>query len=171
MNKKQHMQTTFLCDLATVPEALMPWLTDAGSLTKKFEILAGQPLKVVQTDEGFQPVGHAYRQALKLARKQNAWVRQVQLFGNDQVAWATAKSIFPISCLNGRARRLRYLGSTPLGYVLFARHQPCCQRVIKKQTDQNQAFFIRENYYHWHGRTILVEETFLPEFIKKILVD
>lgn len=147
---------------------LLPWLMTDGSLTTQFEALAGQPLRVEPVFEGYKYITKFTSQDLHLPRPQMAWVREVELYGSDKQPWAVAQSIFPISALKGSARRLRHLGKTPLGYVLFGRHKPVCQRVISDTQMDGETCFTRQNYYHWHGHEILVQETFLPAFIKRL---
>lgn len=58
-----------------------------------------------------------------------AWVRSVKLYG-DADAWVLAKSIFPLSSLTGSLARLKALGATPIGYVLFKKGNNCQLSVI-----------------------------------------
>lgn len=149
----------------SIPAQLLPWLMAGGSLTAQFEALAGQPLRVKPVFEGFKYLDTFSSQDLHLHRPQMAWVREVELYGNSELPWAKAQSVFPISALKGSAKRLRHLGKTPLGYVLFGRHKPSCQRVISQHFEQGETCFTRQNFYHWHGQDILVQETFLPAFL------
>lgn len=165
---KSKYPVTFHTHKASIPAPLLPWLVAGGSLTAQFEAVAGQPLRVQPVFEGFQPLGTFSSQDLQLPRPQMAWVRDVALYGNDDTPWATAQSIFPSSTLTGSARRLRYLGSTPLGYVLFGRHKPTCQRVVSHVQVAGSTCYTRKNFYCWHGQHILVQETFLPAFLKRL---
>lgn len=151
-----------------VPVSLLPWLMAGGSLTAQFEALGGHPLKVVPVLEGFKYLDHFTSQDLLLPRPQMAWVREVELYGTDQKPWAQAESVFPISALKGKGKRLKNLGSTPLGYVLFGRHRPSCQRVITSIEIQGETCFTRQNFYNWCGHDILVQETFLPSFLDRL---
>lgn len=160
--------TIFLQDNEKIPTTILPWLTMQSSLTRKFETLANQPLRVMPLFEGYRYLNHTTSQELQLARQEMAWIREVELYGNDEQAWATAKSIFPISALNGSAKRLRYLNNTPLGYILFGRHKPSCQRMISIKHIGNQCYYSRHNFYRWHHHLILVQETFMPAFLEKI---
>ena len=60
---------------------------------------------------------------MALNRPMLAWVREVNLYGDDELPWVAAQSIFPLSSLKGRARRLQQLKGTPIGYVLFKRRR------------------------------------------------
>ena len=101
-----------------------------------------------------------------LSRPRLAWVREVYLYGNDELPWVQAQSLFPLSSLKGSARRLQQLKSTPIGYVLFNRSRTLPnQRCIKHTADGWQ----RQTLYDWHGRSLLISETFLPRFCEKQL--
>lgn len=150
------------------PAIILPWLVASGSLTEQFELLAKQPLLVKPRFEGFRRLDGALSQKLGLDRPQMAWMREVDLFGDDELPWAKAKSVFPITALKGKAKRLRYLGNTPLGYVLFGRHKPHCQRVIQCCHQNGADYYTRQNFYQWYGHRILVQETFSSTFIKRI---
>ena len=101
-----------------------------------------------------------------LSHPRLAWVREVYLYGNDELPWVQAQSLFPLSSLKGSARRLQQLKSTPIGYVLFNRSRTLPnQRCIKYTADGWQ----RQTLYDWHGRSLLISETFLPRFCEKQL--
>ena len=97
-----------------------------------------------------------------LSRPLLAWVREAQLYGNDEQPWVQAQSIFPLMSLKGNARRLQQLKGTPIGYVLFKRSRTLPnQRSIKHSADGWQ----RQTLYDWYGRKILISETFLAAFL------
>ena len=148
-----------------IPATLIPWLNASGSLTARFEAMAKQPLQVQPVFEGFNMLDMVTNQELSLPRPQVSWIREVNLYGSSTLPWAQARSVFPISALQGSARRLRHLGCTPLGYVLFGRHKPKCRRVITTSVIDGEILYTRKNFYHWHGHEILVQETFLPAFV------
>lgn len=150
------------------PKLLQPWLSATGSLTALLEAKAGQPLQVNPIFEGFKLMTFAQKKTLGLElHPQMAWVRQVQLFGNQPQPWVEATSLFPVSSLLGQARRLRYLGKTPLGYVLFKRgeHFVRCNRHVVSTPQGWQ----RQNGYVWQGVPLLVQETFLPAFMATLV--
>ena len=112
-----------------LPELLVCLHTE-GSLTALLEVKAGQPLRVERSFEGYRLLSLAQKKQLgmqgaALSRPRLAWVREVQLYGNDELPWVQAQSLFPLSSLQGSARRLQQLKSTPIGYVLFSAAAPC----------------------------------------------
>lgn len=153
------------------PPELLPWLNTNGSLTAMLEAKAGQPLRVSRSFEGYRALTLAQKRQLgvqgaALNRPMLAWVREAQLYGNDESPWVTAQSIFPLSSLQGRARRLQQLKGIPIGYVLFKRRRTLPNQRSIFHTDEG---WCRQTCYDWYGRTLLISETFLPSFCQKLL--
>ncbi|WP_227429989.1 chorismate--pyruvate lyase family protein [Psychrobacter sp. I-STPA6b] len=147
---------------------LYTWLTADGSLTTLLEAKAGQSLQVKRTFEGYRPLSLSQKKQLgmtgyQLNRPLMAWVREVQLYGNSPNAWILAQSVFPITCLQGNAKRLQQLKDTPIGYVLFDRQPSLPNQRSIEQTEQG---WRRQTVYDWYGRIFMISETFLPEFLK-----
>ncbi len=161
--------TPNLCcsDPLSPPSELLDFLNTEGSLTAMLEVKAGQPLRVKRSFEGYRLLSLAQKKQLgvkgaALSRPLLAWVREAQLYGNDEQPWVQAQSIFPLPSLKGRARRLQQLKSTPIGYVLFKRSRTLPnQRSIEKTAEGWQ----RQTLYDWYGREILISETFLAAFL------
>lgn len=160
--------TSHLCcsTHSSPPPELLDWLNTEGSLTALLEVKAGQPLHVERRFEGYRLLSLAQKKQLgikgvALSRPKLAWVREVYLYGNDELPWVQAQSLFPLSSLQGSARRLQQLKSTPIGYVLFKRSRTLPnQRFIEHTADGWQ----RQTLYDWYGRSLLISETFLPQF-------
>ena len=161
--------TSNLCcsDPLSPPSELLDFLNTEGSLTAMLEVKAGQPLRVERSFEGYRLLSLAQKKQLgvkgaALSRPLLAWVREAQLYGNNEQPWVQAQSIFPLISLKGRARRLQQLKSTPIGYVLFKRSRTLPnQRSIEKTAEGWQ----RQTLYDWYGRKILISETFLAAFL------
>ena len=161
--------TSNLCcsDPLSPPSELLEFLNTEGSLTAMLEVKAGQPLRVKRNFEGYRLLSLAQKKQLgvkgaALSRPLLAWVREAQLYGNNEQPWVQAQSIFPLISLKGRARRLQQLKSTPIGYVLFKRSRTLPnQRSIEKTAEGWQ----RQTLYDWYGRKILISETFLAAFL------
>ena len=161
--------TSNLCcsDPLSPPSELLEFLNTEGSLTAMLEVKAGQPLRVKRSFEGYRLLSLAQKKQLgvkgaALSRPLLAWVREAQLYGNNEQPWVQAQSIFPLISLKGRARRLQQLKSIPIGYVLFKRRRTLPnQRSIEKTAEGWQ----RQTLYDWYGRKILISETFLAAFL------
>lgn len=153
--------------LSFAPTQLLPWLTADGSLTAMLEVKAGRPLRVERCFEGYRPLTLLQKKQLgisgtSLNRPMLAWVREVNLYGDSEHPWVWAQSIFPVTSLQGSAKRLQQLKDTPIGYVLFKRKRSLPnQRAI---THTNRGWR-RQTRYEWYGRKIMISETFLPAFI------
>lgn len=150
-----------------LPSKLKSWLTSSGSLTALLEAKAGQPLKVERTFEGYKRLTLTQKKQLgmsgnSLNRPIVAWVREVLLYGNENEPWIHAQSIFPLSSLQGNAKRLKNLKGTPIGYVLFSRQQ---RMPNKRSICSTNNGWQRQTVYDWHSRKIIITETFLPSFL------
>ncbi len=163
---KNHVSVTSVLP----PAELLPWLNAEGSLTAMLEERAEQPLRVERSFEGYRLLTLQQKRQLGLQgsalnRPLLAWIREVQLYGNDEQPWVQAQSLFPLSSLKGNARRLQQLKGTPIGYVLFkrSRTQPN-QRLIQHTSEGWQ----RQTRYDWYGRKLLISETFLPAFLSNL---
>lgn len=97
--------TPFIClTHFSPPSELLSWLNVAGSLTAVLEVKAGQPLRVERSFEGYRLLSLAQKKQLNvtgamLNRPMLAWVREAQLYGNDEHPWVAAQSIFPLPSL------------------------------------------------------------------------
>ena len=114
------MSTNSIASIATSlpPIELVSWLNAEGSLTAMLEEKAGQPLRVERTFEGYRLLTLQQKRQLGLQgsalnRPLLAWIREVLLYGNDEQPWVGAQSIFPLSSLKGKARRLQQLKVHP----------------------------------------------------------
>ena len=160
--------TQFFCPThLSPPSELLSWLNVAGSLTAVLEVKAGQPLRVERSFEGYRLLSLAQKKQLNvtgamLNRPMLAWVREAQLYGNDEHPWVAAQSIFPLPSLKGHARRLQQLKGTPIGYVLFKRSRTLPNQRLIQQTSEG---WQRQTRYDWYGRKLLISETFLPVFL------
>ncbi|MDO4896197.1 MAG: chorismate lyase [Moraxella sp.] len=132
-----------------------------GSLTALLEKKAGRPVRVQILHECYQVIDFKTKKLLGLPihRPAVAWVREVELFGDDDVAWVRAKSVFPLTSLVGNAKRLRHLKRTPIGYVMFKKNH----RLPHTRTYFFDEYWGRNTIYDWHGRHILVQEIFLGD--------
>ena len=104
------MTCNFSCsNPLSAPIELLDFLNTEGSLTAMLEVKAGQPLRVERSFEGYRLLSLAQKKQLgvqgaALSRPLLAWVREAQLYGNDEQPWVQAQSIFPLPSLKGRAR-------------------------------------------------------------------
>ena len=118
---------------------------------------------------------------LNIPYRQTTLLRQVQLLCGDIVC-VYARSIIPQKTLEGKHRRLRFLGDRPLGAYLFAnpslhRNQQQLASIAKKDTlfDIATAGSAQDCAQIWGRRSLftidqkplLVSEYFLPALFEK----
>ncbi|CAB1214638.1 chorismate--pyruvate lyase family protein [Acinetobacter bouvetii] len=154
------MRTAAKLQLQQIPEALKIWLYASGSLTQQLTDLAGGTFQVEPLKEDYQRLNRRDAQWMKMPIQHTSWVRESYLYGNQKQPWVKAKSIFPILSLNQRARLFKHIGTKPIGWFLFQRTNPACERRVLWLEDG----WTRQSCYTWHGCKFIVQETFLPAF-------
>lgn len=144
-----------------IDSVLLPWLLASGSLTQQLTQLAQGQFSVQAVSQHFAQPSRLNSQWLRVPAHELAWQRESLLFGNGQQPWVKALSIFPLRSLSGQGRRFRHLGNRPVGQLLFERTRPSCERRVIKLPEG----WTRQSCYTWHGKRLMVQETFLPTFI------
>lgn len=144
----------------TIPEELKKWLYASGSLTQQLTDLAGGEFQVTPQKEHYQRLSYLDAKWMKTPHHHTSWVRESFLFGCEAEPWVKAKSIFPILSLQSRARIYKHIGKKPIGWFLFQRTNPACERRVLWLEDG----WTRQSCYTWHGCKFIVQETFLPAF-------
>ncbi len=155
-------------------QPLLSWLLDKSSLTTKLVKLSKGNFKVKVLRQIRTRASRSEAQALGISRHSIVLVREVLLMGNHQ-PWVFARSLLPLSSLNGSLRHLRKQGTRPLGAFLFS--QPHLQRgaIALAQISQHHAYVpptLLDNVAVWGRRSVfyidskplLVSEVFLPSF-------
>lgn len=146
--------------LLDMPDNLRHWLLSSGSLTQQLTQFAHGQFHVEPFKQQYQRIFLHESQLLGIHPTARAWVREVYLYGDQPKPWVKARSIIPVSTLNGKGRQLKYLGSRSLGSVLFGRYTPQCERQIARLPEG----WARRSLYVWHGQPLIVQEVFLTEF-------
>ncbi len=159
-----------------IPRRMVPWLLDAGSLTRR--VVRACPgtmrVQVLREQWGRADAGEAV--ALSTNRQGRVWLREVLLLC-DETPWVYARTVIPTTTLAGPARRLLRLGSRPLGAVLFAdptvvrgevelaRLQPqhrLYRRAARPTSVMPAILWARRSLFWVGSRPLLVAEVFLP---------
>lgn len=150
------------------PTGIGSWLADSGSLTRRlqrFGLFSVTPLS--QRIARPQPV-----EALMLGQppRQRALIREV-LLRLDGTAVVFARSILPLSSLQGANRILGHMARRSLGAELF--RAPVAERraVWLARIPQHrlpvtaaQHCWGRQSLFYKRGQPLLVAEVFLPSF-------
>lgn len=143
-----------------MPTELKTWLYASGSLTQQLTELAGGKFHVQPFQEHFQRLLLNDAKWMQMPLHHGAWVRESYLFGCEAEPWVKAKSIFPILSLKKRARIFQHIGKKPIGFYLFQRTNPLCERRVIRLDEG----WTRQSCYTWHGCKFIVQETFLAAF-------
>lgn len=152
---------------SNLPSVVTDYLTSTGSLTARLEKLANKPIGVKVLSDRIVALSHAQKIRLGLPKNRPALARcrQVLLYGDDEQAWVQAVSLLPLSSLTGDLKRLKQLGDTPIGYVLFKKNRTLPHT---RHYYQNHDGIGRSTLYRHCGRPILIDEVFLPALIEKL---
>lgn len=138
------------------------WLREPGSLTARLVATAQGDFRVrVLAQYWGRPAPEEVRR-LRLHPGRYALIREVELLGCGQ-PWVRARSVLPVSSLEGAGRRLRRLGNRSLGGLLF--RDPTLRRgpiEIARLQQPEGMVFARRSHLVYHGQPLLVAECFLP---------
>lgn len=147
-----------------IPVQLNTWLYASGSLTRQLTELGQGQFQVEPILEHFQRLTLLDARWMQMPAHHTSWVRESYLYGSESEPWVKAKSIFPILSLQKRARIFQHIGNKPIGWFLFQRTNPHCERRVLWLEDG----WTRQSCYTWHGCRFIVQETFLPAFVQFI---
>jgi len=161
-----------------LPAELTAWLLDPASLTRRLQgLCAGEfRVRVLSQVRGRPRLDEA--RVLGMRRGGLAIIRQVQLLCNEHPR-VYARTVIPISSLQGRLRRLASLGVRPLGAMLFAdrgmrrgivelaRIRPgemLYADAVRDSLQANGEIWGRRSIFRLAQKPLLVSEIFLPGF-------
>lgn len=113
---------------------------------------------------------------MSLNNVRSALVRQVLLCCNDQPL-VYARTVIPVTTIQGARRRYANMGNRPLGAMLFAdrtmRREPVQVSRLpvtdkaNQYTDIDEPIWGRRSVFRVSGKPILVSEYFLPELLRQ----
>lgn len=155
------------------------WLIDSGSLTKRLQSLSDD-FCVKSSRHQYARAQVDEAQLLNLPRRQNALLREVYLYSqNEPVVFA--HSVLPRRSLRGEWLSLGHLGNKPLGAALFMNPKVTrTQLEFKKLSNQHalyrravghlvsrpQAVWARRSIFRLKRSAIMVTEVFLPQILE-----
>ncbi|WJW75721.1 chorismate lyase [Thiohalobacter sp. IOR34] len=155
---------------------LRRWLLDPASLTRRLQQACPGRFRVRLEFQGWARPLLDEAQALGMAPRQLALIREVHLLC-DERPWVFARTVIPRRTLSGPQRRLARLGERPLGAFLFAdpgmRREPVEIAAIPRGTltwahaveglERPPAqVWGRRSVFRLGGKPLLVSEIFLP---------
>lgn len=164
------------------PGGLAAWLAAQGSLTQRLSRFCGAPVRVEVLHERWERPRRDEARLLRLPAHQHVWVREVLLHCAG-IARVYARTIMPRDSLQGGQRRLRRLGTTPLGMVVFGRSpvhrtplrfrllgpQHRLHQDIQRRIGSVEPLWARRSILHYRGRGLLVAEVFLPGLVDSLV--
>ncbi len=154
----------------TLPTHLSSWLLDGSSLTRRLRQACDGRFGVRVLNQGWAVPMACETRALRLPQRRRAMVREVLLLCNE-TPWVFARTIIPKHTLGGPGGRLAFLGSRPLGEVLFS--DPRAQRgplevgratpAVLGVESAEPSVWGRRSIFQLSGRPLLVSEYFIGE--------
>lgn len=163
-----------------LPRALCPWLLDEGSLTARLIEHSAQQFAVRLLRQGWGEAFTGEYRLLQSPLRQKMLVREVVLEGAGQ-AWVFARSLVPVTSLQGRLKALKHLDNRPLGALLFQdpgmRRGPIQVARIKPQHNyvhpsaaptNGEALWGRRSVFYLDQQPLMVSEVFLPAFLSTL---
>jgi chorismate--pyruvate lyase len=148
----------------------LAWLLDKGSLTQKLIEKSQGDFYVEVIQQQIQKVPLTERKALGIPQGHWAVIREVILYG-QQTPWIYARTIIPLTTLQGSLRRLHYLGNKPLGEQLFRdpsmRREPMeiaslTPQQLPRTLALSSPVWGRRSVFRLSDKPLLVSEVFLP---------
>lgn len=163
----------------SIPAKWQSWLFDEKSLTRRLQQCCEGRFSVQVLSEEVRQPQPSEAKCLDMSGRRWARIRQVVLLC-DQTPWVVARTIIPLSTLQGRLRQLRYLKNRPLGAFLFS--HPDLQRgdievtqlsyatpplnlLPQNENSQIERPWGRRSLFRLQGRPVLVSEIFLQPLL------
>lgn len=153
----------------------MSWLFDSSSLTARLMGLCGSDFSVRVISQHYQKLDATEASAMALKKVHAALVRQVVLCRDEQPL-VYARTVIPVTTIQGSQRRYANMGNRPLGAMLFADRTMRREEVevallpvhhyANKFTDSNDLIWGRRSVFRVSGKPLLVSEYFLPELLE-----
>lgn len=149
--------------------AVLDWLFDDGSLTRRLIAQSDDAFSVTPLNESWQTLRSDECAALNVRDGSVGWVREVFLRGHGQ-PWVFARSVAPRSQLIDSDLHMDELGSRSLGELLFSDQafsrgpmQVCRypQHWLPADVSAEQ-LWARRSCFSRDGLSVLVAEVFLP---------
>lgn len=149
------------------------WLLDDGSLTQHL-LNTGRTFSLERWEQRWEAPRLDERRLLHMALRERAMVRQIVMRLNG-TAVVYARSVFPVSTLDGPLLRLRRLHNQSLGSFLFSRPDmrrgpfelallDGCNGYLPSQLHQEGPAWARRSCFEVAGKALLVSEVFLQDF-------
>ncbi|MCK5395200.1 MAG: chorismate lyase [Gammaproteobacteria bacterium] len=160
----------------SIHPSLSSWLFDSSSLTARLIGLCGENFSVRVISQRYQKLDSTEASAMDLQNVRAALVRQVLLCCKNQPL-VYARTVIPVTTIQGAQRRYANMGNRPLGAMLFSDRTMQREAVevamlpfdddVNRYTDSNEPIWGRRSVFRVSGRPLLVSEYFLPELLMR----
>lgn len=142
-----------------VPDNVLSWLYEQGSMTKRLEQYCQRVTVVPYTQRYVTRDALSEDEAQSLPVSEHYWLREVIMFG-DNIPWLLGRTLIPQETLTGEDQQLIDIGAVPLGRYLFS-HDNLSRDYI--QIGQQNSRWIRRSLLRLSEKPLLLTELFLPE--------
>lgn len=172
-NRPPHWKARFHGTLQP-PDALLPWLQETGSLTKRLRAVYGHDLAVQLLFHRWKPAFAEECEHLQVPQHRYHLIREVLLYVH-QTPLVLARTVLPNHTIRIAQRNLSHLGTRPLGEVIFAypdlelrqrdfslATSHIWSSAVQSQFSVDNAIWGRRTVYAIHHQPLLVSEFFLP---------
>jgi chorismate--pyruvate lyase len=149
----------------TVSTIAFSWLSSKVSLSKKLREFTSNKIAhhLFYDDWGDAP-DFAYT-ALNIKRDSKTWIRNMQWRMGDAV-WLDCTVVIPASSIVEETMALQHIGKNSIGDILF--QDPTLTRSDFTFIKENHDRWSRYSIFYFHGKPLLIHETFLPDFFHAI---
>lgn len=160
---------------------VLSWLTDEGSLTRRLKAYCPQQFSVAVLGMEWVRPDPSEARLLDIPATQKVLLRQVHLKCGETLC-VYARSVIPLQTLQGKHRRLKFLGDKPLGEYLFASPRLKRSRIewsqlrpgsqlyniaMPVQSEEKDSIWGRRSLFCIDKAPLLVSEFFLPVLFQK----
>jgi chorismate--pyruvate lyase len=160
----------------SIDPALHTWLFDKSSLTARLLGLCGSHFSVRVISQHYEKIDFSEASTMVLQKAHSALVRQVLLCCDEQPL-VYARTVIPVTTIQGAQRRYANMGNRPLGAMLFADRTMQREAVevsmlpasheANQYTNSNGPIWGRRSVFRVSGKPLLVSEYFLPELLTR----
>ncbi|BBG61005.1 Chorismate--pyruvate lyase [Providencia rustigianii] len=146
-------------DDESVPNSVLDWLQERGSMTKRFEQHCQKVTVIPYLERYITPEMLSADEAERLPESQRYWLREVIMYG-DNIPWLIGRTLIPEETLTNDDKKLVDIGRVPLGRYLFS-HDSLTRDYIDIGTSADR--WVRRSLLRLSQKPLLLTEIFLPE--------
>lgn len=142
-----------------VPENILGWLHELGSMTKRLEQHCQHVTVVPYVQRYVSKETLSDDEMQCLPASEYYWLREVIMYG-DNIPWLLGRTLIPQETLTGEDQKLIDIGTVPLGRYLFS-HDNLTRDYI--HIGHQNSRWVRRSRLRLSNKPLLLTELFLPE--------